>query len=1030
MNRDSTVKIIRSRFGNVEARSSDIVRAEKRRDGKTMSVHYFDFSEALANEEFDLQNYLQQSFASEFYKIEGSLQWNYYLYFVVDKLTFEKISKSPILRQIESDRTFARKFVREQTDLNKDLDSPLVETLKVGKVSQDIASLWTEELKNAGLGKVADPAAEYTKAVRDYLDGTSEVLKRAVTLPDAVAGGQFIQNLRWSQFREYPKPGNFDFGTVNLIRGVNGAGKTSLLEAIELCICGAIRRQNGKPVSGAKLEVRYRGAQSSERCPSSSLQIYRSRDQSWFGGYSRTGNNLCSNFGRFNFFDSDAAFQLSSSDEASEIQKAINTLLLGERANRIEERMTSFVERFRREEREATRLLSLRNESVAAATQQLQQLKAIKDTRPALTEELKTKAEACGWKKVSARPAFSDMAALRETVDGVVADLEQNREALWWMGRISSASLECEVELISNALKEIATLVEEAKKNATILERATTQFTRIEAELNILRRLEKYHNEAEGMSLRGSGKVLEEAESRVARLEEATRLLRPVDLSRYAAVRVTPSELSQQQSAEVRAAQRSLRSLQAQLQPLQARFGQVNSLIQEIKALGHRYCEISPHSEDCPLCGAHYEDLSARLEALELTAPIEESLRELTEKVAQEQQRLTKAEQAVEAFSKLLRAGELVLGQEKTAASRVELIMRALENLSETLLSARTNRSELQARVTRLKLAGFDEEELEELIDTAHEDYSLPLTKVTSKGNLLLLLNERTRQLEEARKARREAEKAATQPQSKIEQILTRCFKDSEVEDRDVELERRKETLEEVVQQLKEIKKRVSITDDEGFATVEKRLASFSKTLERIQQAFRSIEEKDTLEQQLTSTLTQAQVEVARLTPRQAKAKKAVLLLERLAGDDYKERYLRQLRTEHSDKISKIFCHIHAPHEFKSVSLGVTVTLGRLNGSSSQVSEISAGQRAALALSIFLSLNSSVTSRAPWLLFDDPVVHVDDLNVLSFFDTLRDLVLLDDRQVFFATASGRVADLFAKKFDFLGSDFVQIHINR
>lgn len=1030
MNRDSTVRILRSRFDNVDEPTADVVRAEKRRDGKPMSVHYFDFSEALAKEDFDLHNYLQRSFASEFYKTEGSLQWNYYLYFVVDKPTYDKIFESPLIRQIESDRTFARKFVREQAELNKELDSPFAETLKVGKLSQDIASLWTEELKDAGLGKVADPAAEYTKAIRDYLDGTTEVVKRAVALPDTVANGEFIQNIRWSQFREYPKPGDFEFGTVNLIRGVNGAGKTSLLEAIELCICGAIRRQNSKAPSGARLEVRYRGAQSAERCPSSSLQIYRSRDQSWYGGYSRTGNNLCSNFGRFNFFDSDAAFQLSSSDEAGEIQKAINTLLLGERANRIEERMTSFVERFRREEREATRLLRLRNESVTTVTQQLEQLKAIKDTRPALTEELKAKAEACGWKKVSARPTLSDLATLREGIDGVVEDLEQNREALWWMGRISPASVEREMEVVVNALEEIEKLQEEATKNAASVERFKIQLTRNEAELNTLRRLGEYHNEAEGMSLRGSAEALEEVGARIAHLEEAVRILRPIDLSRYSAVRLTPSELDQQQTAEARAAQRSLRSLQAQIQPLQARLGQVDSLIQEIKALGHRYCEVSPHSEDCPLCGARYDDLSARLESLELAAPVEESLRELTDKAAQEQQRLTKVEQDVETFSKLLRAGELVLGQEKAVASRVDTIVRALDDLSEKLLTARGSQTELRARVTRLKLAGFEEEELEKLIVTAHEEFSLALTRVTIKDNLLALLNEKTRQTGELRKTVRDAEKAATQFQSKIEQVRTRCFRDSAVEDRDIELERRSEALGEVVEQLKEIRKRVSLADDEGFATAEKRLTTLSKTVERIQQAFRGIEEKDILEQQLTSTLNQAQMEVARLTPRQGKAKKAVQLLERLGGDDYKERYLRQLRAEHSEKISKIFCHIHAPHEFKSVSLDQTVTLARLNGASSQISEISAGQRAALAISIFLSLNSSVTPRAPWLLFDDPVVHVDDLNVLSFFDTLRDLVLLDDRQVFFATASGRVADLFAKKFDFLGSNFVQIHIKR
>jgi len=41
-----------------------------------------------------------------------------------------------------------------------------------------------------------------------------------------------------------------------------------------------------------------------------------------------------------------------------------------------------------------------------------------------------------------------------------------------------------------------------------------------------------------------------------------------------------------------------------------------------------------------------------------------------------------------------------------------------------------------------------------------------------------------------------------------------------------------------------------------------------------------------------------------------------------------------------------------------------------------------------------LSMSAGVIARAPWLIFDKPVVHVDDLNLLSFLDVLRDLVLL------------------------------------
>jgi DNA repair protein SbcC/Rad50 len=76
-------------------------------------------------------------------------------------------------------------------------------------------------------------------------------------------------------------------------------------------------------------------------------------------------------------------------------------------------------------------------------------------------------------------------------------------------------------------------------------------------------------------------------------------------------------------------------------------------------------------------------------------------------------------------------------------------------------------------------------------------------------------------------------------------------------------------------------------------------------------------------------------------------------------------------------------------------------------------------------------MNSRVGKNAPWLIFDDPVAQVDDLNILSFFDTLRELVVDGKRQVFFATANNRVANLFARKFDFLGPEaFKEITLER
>ena len=73
-----------------------------------------------------------------------------------------------------------------------------------------------------------------------------------------------------------------------------------------------------------------------------------------------------------------------------------------------------------------------------------------------------------------------------------------------------------------------------------------------------------------------------------------------------------------------------------------------------------------------------------------------------------------------------------------------------------------------------------------------------------------------------------------------------------------------------------------------------------------------------------------------------------------------------------------------------------------------------------MALSIFLTLNKQLDNGPDVILFDDPITTIDDLNVLSFLDYLREIVISTDKQVFFATANNDLANLFSKKFEFLG----------
>ncbi|MNG31173.1 hypothetical protein D3C84_1169240 [compost metagenome] len=91
---------------------------------------------------------------------------------------------------------------------------------------------------------------------------------------------------------------------------------------------------------------------------------------------------------------------------------------------------------------------------------------------------------------------------------------------------------------------------------------------------------------------------------------------------------------------------------------------------------------------------------------------------------------------------------------------------------------------------------------------------------------------------------------------------------------------------------------------------------------------------------------------------------------------------------------------------------------------------MSTGQRAAFALSLFLAMNGRLQSGPPILLFDDPVAHIDDINMLSFLDHLRDLAISGSRQIFFATADNKLAGLFRHKFRFLEDDFKELRLSR
>lgn len=182
------------------------------------------------------------------------------------------------------------------------------------------------------------------------------------------------------------------------------------------------------------------------------------------------------------------------------------------------------------------------------------------------------------------------------------------------------------------------------------------------------------------------------------------------------------------------------------------------------------------------------------------------------------------------------------------------------------------------------------------------------------------------------------------------------------------------------------------------------------------------------------STLTQRVSELSeQLEQTSAQAKtyqEAKDTLDLLISECSLEKATQESLTAIGSQINEIFGRIHAPNEYEYVGDGETFLQTAATHEPRSLEQVSTGQRAAFALSVFLAMNRSATSAPPVILIDDPIAHIDDLNALSFLDYLRDLAVHSNRQIFFATADTRIASLFTRKFGFLGESFQTISLAR
>lgn len=143
--------------------------------------------------------------------------------------------------------------------------------------------------------------------------------------------------------------------------------------------------------------------------------------------------------------------------------------------------------------------------------------------------------------------------------------------------------------------------------------------------------------------------------------------------------------------------------------------------------------------------------------------------------------------------------------------------------------------------------------------------------------------------------------------------------------------------------------------------------------------------------------------------------------------DFYADQFIRQ----NIAQISQIFLTLHSPQEFSRLDITEDNKLAAFrNKVAVPVSHMSTGQRTALVVATFFQMTLATPFAPNFLLLDEPVANIDDLNVLALMDFLRELTITHGKQIFFTTANRNVAKLFRRKFSFLRENFQELYFLR
>ena len=1020
---EQIVAKLERRYPQLEQVADAVFRGVDLYNGRPYAVRYFELSDDLVSAAGRLHEYQESLLGRSYFNVESKtdLRWNHYLYFVTATLRVDKASRRA-KATVESDREYARKIVVTEGELDSVLDDWQFGAESPEGFPPDPLSVWADTLEKHNLGFIVDQTLQVPAVVRYIAEGEQRPVLRPPATPqlepaETTVSSDCLANIEIREFREYPVRKMVDFGAVNLILGVNGVGKTSLLEAIEYLFCGQTRRMGSIPrrtvVSGLLAESKLT---LQTKTTTSQAQL-RSRHLVWYGKSELRTLTLHDSFSKFNFLDADAAVRLSVEKSRERIIDDLAQLLLGAEAAKALDRFERVAHRIAENKKTLETDIAVRHLRRSEAAERLQLLRETPRESDSLFTDLLVGLRNAKWLQLptdkrhtdqlsaSLQSALANVAILREAGDAIPADVAEPDAAVRRL-------VDTERTIDRLAKEEVARKRDEVRARHD-LQQVTKRKEAIDALASIVGA--------------GVADLYRERQSLERQLGERTGLLPDAE----AAVGSLPSEKTfrrkmlatvvAESTEAVRAADERIGAAKRALAAFELNQTRLRSLRQRLRSSAQEIIQHTGDERRCPLCQAQYSEaeLDKRLEQLTQGLVTRESDRlraELRMAETLHQQRVSELT-ALRTLERYVQADPTMTSLDAT----ISLVARARELVGALVPKLNAVRDALRVHEDK----GWTFERLIELASTAgiaESETSLDGIEATRAG----IRDEQKRLLDGVNRLEAHAQDAL----ERAEEIgVAYGLSHATVAEVARVVSERRSAAEERRRAIVALREQLNLAGLSSISEAEARLREVQGSVGPLRTAFAKEQQNTEAIERESKLVSDAVAEIEGLRVKLSRVDSADSVLEDLLSEQSERVLAETALRENAAKIASTFARIHAPNEFNLV-VDDGLTIVRRGGGNVNLDEMSSGQRAAYALSLFLAMNERLRSGPRVLLLDDPVAHVDDINTLALLDHLRDIALSGERQIFFATADSRIGALFGRKFRFLGDRFVQIELTR